>query len=84
MYWTLYTLPAPPGDGSVNEIVAPIAVFVLLAGVYEPLTPGAANNAYFLSYRRYQSKQDDFWREWRDEFSGNLRTYIAALAKRYP
>ena len=42
------------------------------------------NNAYFMSFRRYQSRQDDFWDEWQNDFSGNLRSYIADKAKRYP
>ncbi len=42
------------------------------------------NNAYFMSFRRYQSKQDDFWTEWQRDFSGDLRAFIAIQAKRYP
>lgn len=42
------------------------------------------NNAYFMSFRRYQSKQDVFWTEWQHDFSGDLKAYIAMQAKRYP
>lgn len=42
------------------------------------------NNAYFMSFRRYQSKQNDFWNEWQHTFKGDLRAFIAEQAKRYP
>lgn len=42
------------------------------------------NNAYFMSFRRYQSKQDVFWDEWTHQFNGDLKAYIQDLAKRYP
>jgi predicted aminopeptidase len=42
------------------------------------------NNAYFMSFRRYQSRQDDFWDEWRSGFNSDLRAYIKELAKRHP
>ncbi len=42
------------------------------------------NNAYFLSFRRYQSKQHDFWDEWRGVFQGDLKAYINYLSKQYP
>lgn len=45
---------------------------------------GIPNNAYFLSFRRYQSKQDIFWQEWTHDFNGDLKAYIRALADRHP
>lgn len=42
------------------------------------------NNAYFMSFRRYQSKQDDFLNEWMSVFDGDLRVYIRELARRHP
>lgn len=42
------------------------------------------NNAYFMSFLRYQSKQDDLWNEWQSDFKGNLRAYIQWLRQRYP
>jgi predicted aminopeptidase len=42
------------------------------------------NNAYFMSFRRYQSKQDDFWSALKHDFSGDLRAFIAMQAKQYP
>lgn len=47
-------------------------------------TDSVPNNAYFMNFKRYQSKQDDFTREWQGRFSGNLRDYIAYLKKKYP
>jgi predicted aminopeptidase len=42
------------------------------------------NNAYFLSYRRYQSKQDVFFDQWRGRFQGDLRAYIGWLRETHP
>lgn len=42
------------------------------------------NNAYFMSFKRYQSRQDDFWYEWRNTYNGNLRAYIRYLSEAYP
>lgn len=51
------------------------------ATVYSDSLP---NNAYFMNFRRYQSKQDDFTTEWLSRFGGDLRAYIAHLKKKYP
>lgn len=42
------------------------------------------NNAYFMNYIRYQSKQDVFVEEWKNKFRGDLRAYIAYLTKEHP
>lgn len=42
------------------------------------------NNAYFINFRRYQSKQDMFWNEYNDKFQGDLKAYIEFLSKKYP
>ena len=42
------------------------------------------NNAYFMNFRRYQSKQDFFWEEYADKFHGDLKAYIAYLSRKYP
>ena len=42
------------------------------------------NNAYFMNFMRYQSKQDTFMEEWRNRFHGNLRAYIEYLTGKYP
>jgi predicted aminopeptidase len=45
---------------------------------------GLPNNAYFMNFRRYQAKQDQFWDEWRNRFGSDLRAYIHYLGKKYP
>ncbi len=42
------------------------------------------NNAYFMSFRRYQVNQDELWEEWQTNFEGDLRAYIKALIVRHP
>jgi len=42
------------------------------------------NNAYFMNFRRYQSQQDVFWKEFREVYQENLRRYIAEVSRRYP
>jgi predicted aminopeptidase len=42
------------------------------------------NNAYFLSFRRYQSRQEVFWEQWQNQFNGDLRAYIRWLSEQYP
>lgn len=42
------------------------------------------NNAYFMNFRRYQSKQDMFWNEYKHQFNSNLKAYIEHLSKKYP
>lgn len=42
------------------------------------------NNAYFMNFRQYQSKQTVFWDEWNDKFNRNLRAYIGYLTNNYP
>jgi predicted aminopeptidase len=42
------------------------------------------NNAYFMNFRRYQSKQDTFWNEYRNRFHEDLKGYIEFLSKEYP
>lgn len=42
------------------------------------------NNAYFMNFMRYQSKQDVFMKEWKNRFGGDLRAYIEYLSEKYP
>ncbi|HMG91110.1 MAG TPA: hypothetical protein VK589_13685, partial [Chryseolinea sp.] len=42
------------------------------------------NNAYFMNFRQYQSKQDTFANEWKGKFDGDLRAYISYLSSKYP
>jgi len=42
------------------------------------------NNAYFMNFRQYQSKQDTFATEWKVKFDGDLRAYISYMSSKYP
>ena len=42
------------------------------------------NNAYFMNFMRYQAKQDMFIEEWKNDFHGDLKAYIAYLSEKYP
>jgi len=42
------------------------------------------NNAFFMSYRRYREKQDDFTNEFYTKFKKNLKAYIAYLKTKHP
>jgi len=42
------------------------------------------NNAYFMNYRHYQSRQMDFKQEFDKGFQGDLKAYIKFLSKKYP
>ncbi len=34
------------------------------------------NNAYFMNFRQYQAKQNDFWEEYSQRFHGDLKSFI--------
>jgi predicted aminopeptidase len=42
------------------------------------------NNAYFMNFRRYQSRQEFFRKEWRESFGSDLRRYIEHHARVHP
>jgi len=42
------------------------------------------NNAYFMSFRHYDSRVDRFRKEMNRKFKGDLKGYIRYLAKKYP
>lgn len=42
------------------------------------------NNAYFMAYRHYQSKQSRFKGEFNDTFHGDLKSYVKFLSEKYP
>jgi predicted aminopeptidase len=42
------------------------------------------NNTYFMNIRRYQSKQDSFWDEYKSTFHEDLKKYVLYLSKKYP
>jgi predicted aminopeptidase len=48
---------------------------------YKKMLP---NNAYFMNFRRYQSKQDMFWDIYRNRFHEDLKAYIHYLSEKHP
>lgn len=42
------------------------------------------NNAYFISYLTYKSRQDDFRQEFEQKFGGDLKKYLNYLKGKYP
>jgi predicted aminopeptidase len=42
------------------------------------------NNAYFMNFRRYQSKQDFFWQVYNNRFHADLKAYIHYLSNKHP
>ncbi|MFN3839319.1 MAG: aminopeptidase [Cyclobacteriaceae bacterium] len=42
------------------------------------------NNAFFMGFKRYRSRQDDFLEEWKSRFNSDLKKYIRHLATAYP
>lgn len=44
---------------------------------------GTPNNAYFMAFLRYRSKQNDFEQEFKQRFHANFQKYLAYLKKKY-
>ena len=42
------------------------------------------NNAYFISYQTYKSKQNAFKQEYEVKFGGNFKKYLSYLKEKYP
>lgn len=42
------------------------------------------NNTFFMSYLRYRGKMEDFEKELRESFGGNLSAYVTYLKEKYP
>jgi predicted aminopeptidase len=42
------------------------------------------NNAYFMNFRTYQSKQIIFWDDFKVNYNSDLRFYIEKLSEKYP
>ena len=42
------------------------------------------NNAYFMSFMRYHSKQDTFMEEYERQFDKDLKSYLTFLKQKYP
>jgi len=41
------------------------------------------NNAYFMSFLRYHSRQDDFEKDFRENYDSNVKTYLTYLKQKY-
>jgi predicted aminopeptidase len=41
------------------------------------------NNAFFMSFRRYRSQQNQFEKEFKEKFNSNFPKYLAYLKKKY-
>ena len=71
----------------IQQIVMSLDTLSLSTMGYKPSSrfrEKLPNNAYFMNFKRYQSKQVDLWTEYRDEFHGDLRAYIQHMRDRYP
>jgi predicted aminopeptidase len=42
------------------------------------------NNTFFIDFKRYNSKQDNFEKEFNEKFNGNLKSYLRYLKNKYP
>jgi predicted aminopeptidase len=42
------------------------------------------NNAYFMNYRQYQSKQNLFLDEWNTKFNSDLKAFVVYMSEKYP
>jgi predicted aminopeptidase len=70
----------------IEKIVASLDTLTLLTDQhpsqrYQKVLP---NNAYFMNFRRYQSKQYEFWEQYRIDFHENLKSYISFMSAKYP
>jgi predicted aminopeptidase len=70
----------------ITRIVEELDTLSLSTG-YKPATrykKVLPNNAYFMNFRRYQSKQDMFWDIYRNRFHEDLKAYIHYLSEKHP
>jgi predicted aminopeptidase len=71
----------------IQDIVISLDTLTLSSGNQKPsarFKDHLPNNAYFMNFRRYQAKQDDFWNEYKDLFHEDLKTYIDFMSRKYP
>ncbi len=71
----------------IRKIVTSLDTLSLRATLSKPslrFQERLPNNAYFMNFIRYQSKQDIFDEEWKNHFNSNLRAYIQYLSNQYP
>jgi predicted aminopeptidase len=71
----------------IEKIVTSLDTLTLTTSTNKPSSrykDNLPNNAYFMNFRRYQSKQDIFWNEYNQKFKGELKAYIGYLSDKYP
>lgn len=57
---------------------------VALAGKADSTETKLPNNAYFIGYQTYKSKQNAFRKEFEEKFGGDFKKYMKHLKDRYP
>jgi|GEM_PF-5191562 len=68
----------------IEQIVHTIDTLSLFEKRKSQTTGWLPNNTYFMSFHLYQSRQQDFTREFNEKFKGDLKAYILYLSKKYP
>ncbi|HEY0654470.1 MAG TPA: aminopeptidase [Chryseosolibacter sp.] len=73
-------------EGMIRQIVQNLDTLTLTENTnpsarYSKVLP---NNAFFMNFRRYQSKQDAFWDEYKNRFHEDLKAYIEFLSEKHP
>ncbi|MBL7858871.1 MAG: aminopeptidase [Cyclobacteriaceae bacterium] len=71
----------------IQHIVTSLDTLSLSTVKYKPSSrfkDKLPNNAYFMNFRRYQSRQTDFWSEYQDVFHEDLKGYIRHMSEKYP
>jgi predicted aminopeptidase len=74
-------------DSMIRQIISTLDTLSLSTTSIKPSSrykDRLPNNAYFMNFRRYQAKQDDFWTEYREKFNEDLKAYTLYLSKKYP
>lgn len=59
-------------------------LFTMLPKPSETYRDQLPNNAYFMSFKRYRSRQDVFWDEWINRFNRDLKQYVQHLSQVHP
>jgi predicted aminopeptidase len=90
LYKTLGDRPAIEKDSLKKQLIADIrqristSSFSDTAYFHRRIRKARLNNAYFMSFKRYEGKQHDFQRLLDREFKGDLRKFLSHMKSRYP
>jgi predicted aminopeptidase len=71
----------------IRKIVDSLDTLTLYTTNFKPSTrykKTLPNNAYFMNFRRYQARQDNFWDEYRDVYKEDLKSFVKHLSEKYP